>query len=179
MGAKCSPQLVQVFSKAELLFDKLTALLKFNLGWIKIDQIDMDQFIDAHVKTVDEYIANFKMIRVKRKEIDKLPDQEKIACCLISFTTFKSQLEDMFNRLSDALLIHLRRNLLVEFKEVDQFLEYASDKLSSRPHTVEEIGNAKKVWKEIDSKKDAMKSTSKSCMDKKKAIVTVCCWIYD
>ena len=171
MGAKCSPQLVQVFSKAELLFDKLTALLKFNLGWIKIDQIDMDQFIEAHVKTVDEYIANFKMIRVKRKEIDKLPDQEKIACCLISFTTFKSQLEDMFNRLSDALLIHLRRNLLVEFKEVDQFLEYASDKLSSRPHTVEEIGNAKKVWKEIDSKKDVMKSTSKSCMDKKKLLL--------
>ena len=60
------------------------------------------------------------------------------------------------------------RSLLAEFKEVDTFLEFATEKLSTRPHNVEEIGNAKKTWKEIDGKKDAMKAASKASMEKKK-----------
>lgn len=171
MGVRNSAQLVKVFSSAESLFDKLCSLLRMHSSWVKIGQIDMDQFVESHVSTVDEFVANFKGIRSKRKEIDKLTDQEKIGCCVVSFTTLKSQLEDLLQRFGDTLLITLRRNLLAEFKEVDQFLEFSNEKLSSRPHTVDEIGNAKRVWKEIDSKKDTMKSLSIACIEKKKLLL--------
>jgi len=171
MGAKNSAQLVQVFSKAESLFDKLSAVLRLHLHWIKIGQIDLDEYVQTNIKSPDEFVVNFKGIRVKRKDIDKLPDMERIGCCTISFTTFKSQLEDLLHRFSDTLLITLRRNVLEEFKEVDQFLEFASERLSTRPHTVEEIGNAKRQWKEIDGNKDGIKTQSKFCVDKKKILL--------
>jgi hypothetical protein len=40
---------------------------------------------------------------------------------------------------------------------VDQFLDNANERLSNRPHTIAEIGSAKREWKEIDDKKDLLK----------------------
>ena len=58
----------------------------------------------------------------------------------MSLTPFKAFLEDLLQRVGDALLVSLRRGLLLEFKEVDQFLENSNERLSTRPHSVEEIG---------------------------------------
>jgi len=80
-------------------------------------------------------------------------------------------LDDFLQQVSDSLLILLRRKVLQEFKEVDSFLDSSSEKLMCRPRSVDEIGNAKKSWKEIDVMKDAMKTLSKACIDKKKLLM--------
>ena len=170
MGSNNSMQLIQIFGKAEALFDKLSVLLTRYLPWVRLGQVDMDRLVETKVVSVDEFLANFKGLRVKRKDIEKLPDVEKIGCITISLIPLKSQLDDLMNRFNDILLLTLRRSLLTEFKEVDSYLEFANERLSSRPHSVEEIGNAKKTWKEIDSKKDTMKALSKAAVEKKKLL---------
>ena len=133
--------------------------------------VDLDQFIEHNVTQPDEYIANFKTLRLKRKSVDKIPDIEKIDCCTVSLTPFKNYLDDLFQKINDALLISLRRSLLIEFREVDMYLEQSNERLNSRPHSVDEIGSAKKQWKEIDVKKELMKSLSKACVEKKKLLM--------
>jgi dynein heavy chain 2 len=122
MGAKNSKRLFQVFSKAENLFNKLLALMKRYEPLTKLGTVDIEQMIENYVKLPDEFVANFKMLRSKRKDIDKLPDLEKIDCCTVSLMPFKGFLEDLLQRIGDSLLISLRRSLLSEFKEVDQYL---------------------------------------------------------
>ena len=172
MGARNSKRLIKVYSKAEMLFDKLAQLIKkYSSSWTKLAQLDLDQFVDANVKTPDEFIVNFKMLNVKRKDIDKFPDIEKVACCTVSLTPFKIYLDSLLLRLSDVLLVSLRRSVLKDFKEVDVFLDTSIEKLNSKPHTVEEISQANKMWKEIDGQKDAMKVLSRSCVERKKLLL--------
>ena len=54
----------------------------------------------------------------------------------------------------------------MSFKEVDTYLETAMEKLGKRPHTIDEIGAAKKDWKEISDKKDEMRILSQKCGEK-------------
>jgi dynein heavy chain 2 len=170
MGVRNSKRLIQVYNKAESLFDKLSMLMKKYEVWASLGTVDIDQFIEANCTTPDEYIANFKTLRIKRKDIDKLPDVEKVDCCTVVLTPFKGFLEDLFQRVQDSLLVSLRRSLLQEFKDVDNYLDTSNQRLSSLPNTVAEIGEAKKQWKEIDAKKDTMKSISRACVEKKKLL---------
>lgn len=151
--------------------EKLTNLLKKYSVWVKIGQVDLDKFIEDNVDQPESYTNNFKSLRAKRKDIERLPDSEKIDCCTVSLTPFKFFLEELMHRIGDTLLLVLRRNLLVEFKEIDQFLDFANERLSTRPHSIAEIGAAKRQWKEIDDKKDMMKGSSKMCVDKKKLLL--------
>jgi dynein heavy chain 2 len=171
MGPNNSKRLVQVYIKAEALFEKLNAVLARFDDWMKFAQIDLDQYLEANVKTSEDYAANFKAVRAKRKDIDKLPDQEKIDCCTISLMPLKGFLDEMLIKISDSLLINLRRSLIEEFKEVDQYLASSSERLYSKPKSVDEIGTAKKQWKEIEGKKSSMQMLSKTCVDKKKLLL--------
>ena len=44
-----------------------------------LGQADLDGFVDSHVNTTVEFEENFKAIKSKRKEADKLPDVIKVA----------------------------------------------------------------------------------------------------
>ena len=171
MGSSNSKRLLQVFQKAEMLMDKLSGLLKKYESWSKLGTVDLDRFVESNVVDPDSFVLNFKSLRLKRKEIDRLPDQEKIDCCTVSLTPFKGFLEDLLHRVGDTLLLVLRRSLLTEFKEVDTYLDFANERLSTRPHSIVEIGAAKRQWKEIDDKKEVMKNNSLNCMEKKKILM--------
>jgi dynein heavy chain 2 len=171
MGARNAKRLVQVYFKAEMLFDKLTELLARYAEWTALGQVDLDAYLEAHVKTSDEYVANFKTMRSKRKDIDKLPDIEKIDCITVSLAPFKTFLDELLLRVGDSLLVNLRRSLIEEFKEVDMFLESSNERLYSKPKSVDEISEAKKQWKEIDNMKGTMMSASKNCVEKKKLLL--------
>lgn len=44
------------------------------------------------------------MLRTKRKELKKLPDEIKIDCINIKLNPFKNGIESLFRRLSDILV---------------------------------------------------------------------------
>jgi dynein heavy chain 2 len=171
MGARNAKRLVQVYFKAENLFDKLTDLLGRYAEWTALGQVDLDAYLEANVKTSEEYVANFKTMRSKRKDIDKLPDIEKIDCITVSLAPFKTFLDELLLRVGDSLLVNLRRSLIEEFKEVDMFLETSNERLYSKPKSVDEIGEAKRQWKEIDAMKGTMMAASRNCVEKKKLLL--------
>jgi dynein heavy chain 2 len=171
MGSANSKRLVKVYQKAEDLFARIGKVLKRYEPMTQLGSIDLDAYVEKNVKTPMDFLCNFKALKTKRKDIDKLPDVEKVDCCTINLTPFKGFLEDLLQRVGDALLITLRRSLLSEFKEVDTFLENANERLSTRPHSVEEISNAQKGWKDLDTRKEEIKASSKACVEKKKILL--------
>ena len=172
MGVRNSHRLTKVFARAEALFDKLSFVIKKYQPLVRLGQIpDLDTYIETNVVRPDEYTANFKVLKTKRRDIDKMPDSEKIDCCTVSLTPFKGYLDELLLRISDCLLVSLRRGILDEMKEVDAFLTKATDRLTSRPHTVDEITEAQKEWKELGEQKDHIRSISQNCVDKKKLLL--------
>jgi dynein heavy chain 2, cytosolic len=172
MGPRNSSRLNKVFARAEALFDKLSAVLNRYAPLVRLGQVaDLDLYIEANVTKPEEYVANFKILKNKRRDIDRLPDIEKVDCCTVSLTPFKGYLDELLMRISDSLLVNLRRTILEEFKEVDAFLTKATERLSSRPHTVDEITEAQKEWKEMGDQKERIRASSKVCVEKKKLLL--------
>jgi len=53
---------------------------------------------------VDDWAINFTMIKSKRIELKKLPDNRKVDCVNISFLPFKDGIEDLFKKMADCLV---------------------------------------------------------------------------
>jgi len=51
------------------------------------------------------------MLRVQRKELKKLPDSTKVDCINVNMVPFKAGIEELFRRLSDALVETLQESI--------------------------------------------------------------------
>lgn len=47
-------------------------------GWTVLGQVDLDSFVDAHVDTAASFEDNFKAVKAKRREAEKLPETVKV-----------------------------------------------------------------------------------------------------
>eukprot|EP00931_Biecheleriopsis_adriatica_P043590 TRINITY_DN24917_c0_g1_i1.p1 TRINITY_DN24917_c0_g1~~TRINITY_DN24917_c0_g1_i1.p1 ORF type:complete len:4311 (+),score=994.91 TRINITY_DN24917_c0_g1_i1:69-13001(+) len=132
-----------VFQKANDLFIKVQQLQNSFTPWLVVGLMPerVQELVDEMIDPKD-WDLNFKAIKAKRKDMDKIPDTIKIDCFTISTVVLKSVIEDQLERLSDALIISLRRKASDEAKSVLAFLDEASEKLNVRPDSVQELGKA-------------------------------------
>ena len=61
---------------------------------------------------------------------------------MVSTTPAKNAIDDLIQRLFDALLMSLRRSILNDFNAVETFLNEGIETLGSVPQTIDEIGDA-------------------------------------
>lgn len=43
-----------------------------------LGQVDLDSFVDSHVTTAQEFEENYKAVRARRREAEKLPEVVKV-----------------------------------------------------------------------------------------------------
>ena len=166
MARMNADSLTNVYVKAEELFTKLSVILKKYEPYTILGAVDLSQFVSEHCCEVEDYSANFDMLKAKRRDADKLPDIERVDCIKISMREFNGTVSDQMQRLHDMLLVGLRNNILTAFKGVDEFLANSTEALKQTPSTIEEITEAQAKWKEIGGQKDAIKEISKNCEHK-------------
>ena len=77
----------------------------------------------------------------------------KVDCISVSTSPVKSTIDDHMQQLFDALLTSLRRSITNDVQTIDTFLTSATDALSTRPQTVEEIGLANAKHSELATEK--------------------------
>jgi dynein heavy chain 2 len=150
---RCGPALALVYKAAEALFEQLKVVLKQYEPWVAFGTVDMDEFVSERLTETAEWEANFQALKAKRKDMDKLPNTVKVGCFQVSFAPFKSAVDDMMHKLSDALLVSLRKSASNDLKSANEYLTSAMDRLNNRPHTVEEMTIAKKEVEVIAARK--------------------------
>lgn len=151
-----SSGLYNVYNNAETLFLQLQKIRDSMKKWVVLGQIDLDEFVESRLSEVAEWEYNFKMLKKKRKEVERLPDQKKVGCFTVSLVPFKSAVDDILQRYSDALMLSLRKSAGKNVAEVDEYLSHAMEHLNARPNSVEEMGNAKKQWRAISDNKSSI-----------------------
>ena len=77
----------------------------------------------------------------------------KVDCISVSTSPVKSTIDDHIQQLFDALLTSLRRSITNDVQTIDSFLTSATEALSTRPQTVEEIGHANAKHTELATEK--------------------------
>jgi len=66
----------------------------------------------------------------------------KVDCITVNTLPVKTYIDDLIQRLFDALLSTLRKAITADVTTIDTFVSEAIETLSTRPQTVEEIGEA-------------------------------------
>eukprot|EP00438_Fugacium_kawagutii_P026834 Skav224731 [mRNA] locus=scaffold699:573890:588190:- [translate_table: standard] len=160
-----------VFQKADELFVKLQKLQNSYAPWLVVGLLPerVQELVDE-LSDPKDWDMNFKAIKAKRKEMDKIPDTVKIDCFTISTVILKSVIEDQLDRLSDALIIALKRRASDEAKAVIQFLEEGLEKLNIRPDTVQELGKAQEDAKQLMEQHHEIKKQLDAADEKNKLL---------
>ena len=106
------------------------------------------------------------MLKQKRKELKKLPDSQKVDCITVNLVPFKSGVEDIFKRLSDALVETLQSSIEKDADEVFKFIRSGLDKLNTNPQSVEEIEKMHQDAMTIQVEKDDIVKIFERCEKK-------------
>lgn len=170
MPDKSSDLLFTVYKNAENLFNELRDFLDSYKHWIVLGRVNIESLVEEKIKTIADFEHNFKVLRQKRKDVERIPDSHKIHCFNISVTPLKSSLEDHLQRLSEALVLSLKTTIKTDAELLGEFLKNAQSKLNQRPQSVEEIAQAQKEILEVVSQKEKMQLTFDSVQEKSKSL---------
>ncbi|KAE9115561.1 Cytoplasmic dynein 2 heavy chain 1 [Phytophthora fragariae] len=171
--------LVRVYEACERLFTRLEGLLFEYEHWGFLARlggggnVDLDAVMEATLQEPADWEVNFKTIRTKRKESEKIPDFVKLDCINVSLVPFKRALDEHLQRFTDALLLSLRKSTLNHIRIVEDFVEASMESLNKRPHSIDEISAAQVEWKDIDARKGDAHSQFQKAEKKKTLLLAV------
>ncbi|XP_074649972.1 cytoplasmic dynein 2 heavy chain 1-like [Tubulanus polymorphus] len=144
---------ITCYKKADALFRRLADVLQKFEHWVVLGGLDVDAFVDEHLKELSDWERNFKALKVRGRDAEKLPNEIKVDCITVNTGPVKAVIDDHIQRLFDALLNSLRRSITNDMHVIDSFLNTALETLSQRPQTVEEIGDANTKHTEFGKQK--------------------------
>ena len=77
--------------------------------WVVLGTVDADALVETRLTEVVHWEDNFRAVKAKGREVEKLPSTIKIDCVTVNTTPTKNAIDDMLQRLYDALLNSLRK----------------------------------------------------------------------
>ncbi|KAL1260293.1 hypothetical protein QQF64_008120, partial [Cirrhinus molitorella] len=142
-----------IFSKAEHLFSRLIRVLDKFKDWVVLGQVDVDVLVEKHLHSAQDWERNFKALKAKGKEAERLPSTEKVDCITVNCEPVRVSVDDLIQRLFDALLMSLRRSIQGHIQVIDSFVSGAMETLSLRPESIDEIGEANAKHSQLQTQK--------------------------
>ena len=100
------------FCQAENLFSRLGKVVGHFKEWVVLGMVDIDALTETKLNQVSHWEENFKAIKAKGRDAEKLPSTIKIDCITVNTMPTKNAIDDLVQRLYDALLNSLRKVLM-------------------------------------------------------------------
>ncbi|XP_036005544.1 cytoplasmic dynein 2 heavy chain 1 isoform X1 [Fundulus heteroclitus] len=142
-----------IFSKAEELFSRLQAIQDKFKEWVVLGQVDLEKLVEKHLTSVQDWERNFKALKARGKESERLPSQEKVDCIIVNCEPVKTSIDDLIQRLFDLLLLSLKKSIQGHTQAIENFASESMEALSTRPESMEEIGAANGKYSQIVAQK--------------------------
>lgn len=121
-----------------------------------LGQVDIEDLVEKNLRDVDDWDKNFRSLKLKARDAEKLPNEIKVDCFIVSTSPIKSAIEESIQKLNDSMVYHLKRAISENVKQIDTFLTGGIEILSTRPQTHEEIGEAYKKHSELYRNRKSM-----------------------
>eukprot|EP00762_Andalucia_godoyi_P006467 ANDGO_02875.mRNA.1 Cytoplasmic dynein 2 heavy chain 1 len=142
--------LIKVYEKAESLFSKLERVSEpFGAFLVLTSVPDSLDFVVDNLSSVEDFEYNFKLIKQKGKDLEKLENGCRVECFAVSFVSLKRDIESHLSVFADSVVSGLRKKALVHVEKIAKFLQSAKDAVSQKPQTLEEIGQANMQFRKL------------------------------
>ncbi|XP_041850617.1 cytoplasmic dynein 2 heavy chain 1 [Melanotaenia boesemani] len=162
-----------IFSKAEDLFSRLQAVQDKFKEWVVLGQVDLEKLVEKHLTSVQDWERNFKALKARGKDSERLPSEEKVDCITVNCEPVKTIIDDLIQRLFDMLLLSLRKSIQGHTHAIDSFVSESMEALSTRPESMEEIGTAKGTYSQIFGRKPEILPQFQSAEEKNRLLRAV------
>ncbi|XP_053095782.1 cytoplasmic dynein 2 heavy chain 1 isoform X3 [Pangasianodon hypophthalmus] len=144
---------ITIYSNAEQLFSRLQQVQDRFREWVVLGQVDMEVLVEKHLLTVQDWERNFRALKAKGKEVERLPSVEKVDCFTVNCEPVKAAIDDLIQKLFDTMLTALRKSIQGHIQAVDSFVNSGMAALSTRPESIEEIGEANSKHSQLQAQK--------------------------
>ncbi|XP_053164065.1 cytoplasmic dynein 2 heavy chain 1 isoform X1 [Hemicordylus capensis] len=161
------------FSKAEDLFQRLADVLDQFKEWTIIGQVDMEALVENHLFHEQDWEKNFKALKVRGKEVERLPSTVKVDCIIVNCNPVKSLIDDLIQKLYDVLVMSLRKSVQAHLHDISSFLNDAMEILVIRPQTVDEITEDNLKFKNLKERQEEVFLLFQEAEGKNKLLRTV------
>ncbi|CAH8521205.1 unnamed protein product [Heterobilharzia americana] len=131
------------YKKAEFLFTRLLGSLGQFQDWVVLGNMNLDELVDSHCRDLVDFERNFKALKIRGRDAEKLPNEIRIDCITVNCLPVKMAIEGLLQSLFDTLQNCLRRSIHGDLVAADAFLTDSLEKLTHRPQTVDELNEAK------------------------------------
>ncbi|XP_055023019.1 cytoplasmic dynein 2 heavy chain 1 [Boleophthalmus pectinirostris] len=162
-----------IFTKAEDLFRRLQAIQNKFKDWVVLGQVDLEKLVEKHLISMQDWEKNFKALKAKGKESERLPSQEKVDCITVNCEPVKAAIDDLIQRLFEMLLMSLRRSIQGHTQTIESFVSESTDALSVRPESMEEISATRGHYNHILSRKPEILQQFQSAEEKNRLLRSV------
>lgn len=85
--------------------------------------MNLQQHIEKYFTNVQDWIDNLDMLKQKKRELKKLPEQKKVDCINVNLVPFKQGIESLFKSLEDALTESLEDSIEKDSETVRIFVQ--------------------------------------------------------
>eukprot|EP01116_Phalansterium_solitarium_P024804 TRINITY_DN91_c0_g1_i3.p1 TRINITY_DN91_c0_g1~~TRINITY_DN91_c0_g1_i3.p1 ORF type:complete len:4095 (+),score=2036.97 TRINITY_DN91_c0_g1_i3:208-12492(+) len=173
LGERNAASLTAVYRKAEDLFRRVAEEADTFQDWVALGTVNIEQYCDDNLKEVADWELNFRSLKARGREADKLPMHKTVDCIKISFAPVRNAIDDMMQRLSDALIGSLKKTMSADLRSADEFMDRSLELLKFKPNTPEEIGKATADYKSVSEQKMTIKPIIERCQKKNDLLRTV------
>nr|CDJ93573.1 Dynein heavy chain and ATPase associated with various cellular activities domain containing protein [Haemonchus contortus] len=142
MLGKNADRFPSVYEKAEQLMRAVERVDVQFADWLVLAQVDLEQLIEEKLTKASDWEMQLKLLKTKGREAEKLPNEIRLECIVVSTAGAKSAIDELLQRLFDTLTWTLRLSINTKLQAIQQFLTQAINVLSSRPQSVDEVAEA-------------------------------------
>ncbi|RCN33596.1 hypothetical protein ANCCAN_20575 [Ancylostoma caninum] len=159
MLGKNASRFPSIYEKAEQLMGTVENVDSQFADWLVLAQVDLEQLIEEKLKTASDWEAQMKLLKMKGREAEKLPNEIRLECIVVSTAGAKSAIDELLQRLFDTLTWTLRLSINTKLQKIQQFLTQAISVLSSRPQSIDEVAEANARHNEYGKTNKELKSS--------------------
>ena len=155
-----------IFAECERMMAGLEEVMEEYRGWAVLGLVDVEEQIEQRLRVVGDWELNFKALKVRRKDVERVPDVVRVGCFSLSLLSLKATLDDVMHRFSDALLLSLRQSTQSSQQAVDEYLKHSMQRLAQLPSSMADMEEAKRSHDDITAAKPAMQQLVQEMQDK-------------
>ena len=155
IGTQNADLLLPTIQRGEEIFAKVDEHKNEYLEWVYPAQVDCDK-IFLEFNTVTEFEDALRRVKMRGKELERLTNEIRIGCILLSITTFKRQAEALLQKCYTGLCNAMQTKVTTKSKEIRNFISASKDTLEKRVTSIDDIKDQQIKHAEIVN---AMEST--------------------
>ncbi|KAI3384587.1 hypothetical protein SNEBB_000072 [Seison nebaliae] len=141
------------FEKADKLFEQVLAEASKFKDYISIVDIDISEVIRVNFTDLKQWERNFRELKIRARNAEKLPNDVRVDCIVISTTPIKRLIETVIQQIFDSMVEELRSRIAMDLAQVKKFLVDAKELKAKVPQDHKQVAEVYKRQNELKEKK--------------------------